>query len=558
MRSLLLSFCLFFIFNCSSYATHIVGADIYWKCLSDGKYQFHLTVYKDCSGIGWSFLDETLQINGSPLPTDSAGNSVSSILMRPDSVQWMASRMGDISPQCSDTTLSPISCSDRSIGSTQQFYYVSDPINLNGKPPRTGWTFYWTASCCTGGGANISNSGAMMLRAHMYRNATASPIDSCFDSSPQFATTPATYFCRGKINNYHSYAIDTDGDDVRHSFSQPYYTPITSPVTAVYNVGYGFKNPTPDTNFNSNNIPSSIGLFNGLSKFSVHNGVGSVGYYTSVKADAYRDGKLIARVTRQLPVYIMDCPTLADSTVNNTPIIKLDSVARNTYSVTVTAGDLVKIPIEVIDPDTVYGIPQEIKLTALGTAVSRNLSDENNCLDSNLKPCAYFQNASFKLDTKVSPVLYTIIDSSKINTELNWQTDCKHLKADGSFKDYYFYLTVQDNVCPIPLSNAAVITVRIKPDSVACGLTTSIPEINVQEGLKVFPNPTKGLVSILLNEHFQTATYTLRDISGKLIDEGEYMDPNRLNLQIRGVAGIYFLRLTNPKGQQANLKLVKH
>ncbi len=552
MRYLLLSLCMFFMFSNHTSATHLVGADISWKCLSNGQYQFHLTVYRDCSGIPWSFSDETIQIDGFPLPTDSGGNAISSILVSADSALWSARGMGNIAPQCTDTALGMPACS------IQEFYYVSDSINLYGKPPRAGWSFYWSPSCCTPAWSNISGTGSMLLRAIMYRNSTGSRIDSCFDSSPVFAARPTITFCRGKVNNFHQYAIDEDGDEVRHSFSQPYYSPISFPVPMTYLNGYGFKNPTPDTNFRSNNIPSSINLRTGFYNFSVHNGVGIRRYLTSVQADAYRDGKLIARVFRQLPANVWDCPTLADTSINTTPIIKLDSIEQNFIKVTATAGDLIKLPIQVIDPDTVNGIPQEVKLTAAGVGLAWDLSNENNCLDSNLKPCAYFQNNSFSIDTTVVPRVYTLIDSSQLNTELSWQTDCKHLNNDGSAKNYYFYLTAQDNVCPQPLSNAAVIQIRILPDTIACGLATSIEEIDLQEGLKVYPNPTKGVVSIRLNEHFQNASYSLRNINGQLIDQGEYMSPNRFSLEIPGTAGIYFLRLTNEKGEHANLKLVKH
>ena len=35
----------------TSKASHLMGGEITWECLSTGKYVFHMIVYRDCAGI---------------------------------------------------------------------------------------------------------------------------------------------------------------------------------------------------------------------------------------------------------------------------------------------------------------------------------------------------------------------------------------------------------------------------------------------------------------------------------------------------------------------------
>ncbi|MFN6943563.1 MAG: hypothetical protein ACK4ND_01345, partial [Cytophagaceae bacterium] len=38
-------------FSTNADATHVVGADISYRCLGDNEYEFTLNVYRDCDGI---------------------------------------------------------------------------------------------------------------------------------------------------------------------------------------------------------------------------------------------------------------------------------------------------------------------------------------------------------------------------------------------------------------------------------------------------------------------------------------------------------------------------
>ena len=48
-RLLLLAFVFVFLQTRQTKAEHIIGGDIYWKCLPSGEFEFYLTLYRDCS-----------------------------------------------------------------------------------------------------------------------------------------------------------------------------------------------------------------------------------------------------------------------------------------------------------------------------------------------------------------------------------------------------------------------------------------------------------------------------------------------------------------------------
>ena len=73
MKKLLLFLYLSFLFV-QLEGSHTLGGEISWECLSDGKYQFKMKFFRDCSGIPWTFQEETIEIFGNPLPKNAFGN----------------------------------------------------------------------------------------------------------------------------------------------------------------------------------------------------------------------------------------------------------------------------------------------------------------------------------------------------------------------------------------------------------------------------------------------------------------------------------------------------
>jgi len=69
MKKIFLIFSLF-IFSQSTFATHLMGGEITWKCLKNGpdvgKYIFTMKVYRDCSGTTVGTFTQNIQVWNHP------------------------------------------------------------------------------------------------------------------------------------------------------------------------------------------------------------------------------------------------------------------------------------------------------------------------------------------------------------------------------------------------------------------------------------------------------------------------------------------------------------
>ena len=145
MKKIILLIVVFFTFF-TAHATHIMGGEITWVCIKDpldpdvGKYIFTLKIYRDCAGAGTIVgATQTIEV------WDGGVNPISTIIL--DFIS-----ASDISPSC-NTILSgndSLDCASGDPGAVEEFIYISQPKDLPGLPPATGWHFTWD-SCCRNG-----------------------------------------------------------------------------------------------------------------------------------------------------------------------------------------------------------------------------------------------------------------------------------------------------------------------------------------------------------------------------------------------------------------------
>ena len=455
-----------------SKASHIVGGEIGWDCLGNGQFRFYMVVYRDCTGIPFGYNNETLFIDGSTYPKTVTGSQITQIILKPDSNRWLNERSGDTSPECTNQYGAPNTCPNRDQGSMQQFFYLSDPIVLDGRPPKTGWNFYWDSPCCRPGDiANVNSTGSMRLRAAMFRTKNADNVNPCIDSSPKFKALPTTQVCRGIEFTYNSIVIDPDLDSTVFGWDRP-YNPGNPPVALTYKSGYTPNNPTPDKAQDVNNIPSTLSKITGQIKMAVYSGGGTQKYLTVHKVDAYRDGVKIATVYREIPVSVYNCPKMPNGKTNYPPTVKLDGEDADGVIKEVTAGQILRVGVQIKDND-LTGVGSQLQVLTLkpdGLMFSKNKASAAPCqvtrgAGKNLvvEPCAYLQNKS-----PVGPADQQVIQGlGSITTKFIWQTDCRHIQTKtgvpGTLEGIYrFVLRVSDDHCPTPGLNYPTITVKVK------------------------------------------------------------------------------------------------
>ena len=76
-------------------------------------------------------------------------------------------------------------------------------------------------------------------------------------------------------------------------------------------------------------------------------------------------------------------------------------------------------------------------------------------------------------------------------------------------------------------------------------------------GLRVFPNPTIGQLTIQWKEAHKSISITLMDITGRVVDHAQFRNTSEGELTVNGAAGIYFLELRTEAGKVERLKVVK-
>lgn len=418
-------------FGKTTFAEHIHTAEIYWECISSGpdagKTQFFLVVYRDCS------------INNIPNPTQLTVTDVPGISSLPIN---LVGTPEDVTPaQCN------LTCADEIQDvSMQKYTFATDPVELPGIPPPTGYTFSLTL-CCRVDAQNLVGSvfEDLFVSATMYpyNNQAAFP---CFDSSPQFTEPPQPLSCAGAEIRYNSNAIDSDLDSLSYSFTGALIgdpNVQNASVPAVYENGFSAQQPLPGPNLAT--IEPSTGQFTYQSNATVQGR-----YAVVMQVNSWRCGQLIATSNRDLTFGFTNCndanniPTVAPPAWTSPP-------GASGYAVTVQAGDLVSFSLTGVDNDN-FGQPQTISFTAEGAQFASDFTNANG--DCANQPCATLSN--------VTPPSSAV---GSVTTEFNWQTDCDQLgifEGCGNLTNTYnFLFKYRDDYCPASGSNTVNIAVTV-------------------------------------------------------------------------------------------------
>ena len=444
MKKTLLLLLLFTLSFTQTKASHLMGGEVTWECIkpgvaTSGMYIFTMKVYRDCNGVN---------LSTNPINLTTNHPIISSIQL-----DWISNT--DISPACDPTNSGnpQMDCLNPQQGSVEEWIYQSQPVNLPGIPPATGWHFYWGSCCRNAAIVNILNPDTygFTLRAIMYPytippNATPENTSPCFDSSPQFNEQPKTIICTGYPFSYSHNASDPELDEIVYSWGDPIdngYVPGAPgiiPFLAPYTI--------------NSQIPGNPTLDPTTGEIS-YNSVTSGNFVTCIKVSSYKCGQLVAEVFREIQVILIACPSMVGGAPNNKPVVNPPFNGGTQYNTTVYAGDLVTFNITGTDND-IYanGSPQDLTLEVSGAQFSSDYINTSLCLNP---PCATFNNGVGLVPPFSAP---TTVDGI-----FEWQTNCAHIASNVGCNItsnlYTFLIKVYDDFCPAPAIAIATISVEV-------------------------------------------------------------------------------------------------
>ena len=549
MRKILL---LFFVllFSIQSRASHFVGGDITWECISDptsldfGKFIFQLKAYGDCTGIDFGSAivggSESLTVHGHPTINDI-------------SLIWNTTN--DISSVGTPGVNPCYNCSNAPAGVLPGFVieehiYRSLPISLgNGNIPDPtgavwnqltneydvlplGWHFTW-GSGARNAADNMTSTGNWLLRAVMYpytKNTSIIPFvyeDAfpCYDSSPLFKEQAKTLMCTNVPFSYSHLAFDINFDSLAYSWAYPLdgssgtYNPADPTTFGMMT----FSNTTNGGVYDfsvTQQIPSNpafpLELNAGTGEISFMNDQLIGAFVTCVRVRSVKCSQPIADVFREVQVVATATAcNLASGVVNSPPTITqpvgtqiwtqyINSAGLPSYRTEVMAGELVEFDVIASDIDM-----QNITLEVEGSQLDLSLALSN--------PATFVNTNSVPGITE---------------GKFSWYSSCDHLVIDSCAgapnQSFNFNLKAYDDFCPANGTTVANITIDLIPPT---------PDLRC---LAVEPNGDVELSwyypSGLTNAVLDYDVYCSKNYNGPYSDVGDVSYPDSTFMHINAGA----------------------
>ena len=409
-------------------AFEALGGEITWTCAGGNNFNFRLVLYRDCNSEDITSNTEIIRVWNH--------STVTAIFLSLTSKTT-------ISPLCTQNGNSPtpLDCGlgdngGNGPGAVEKFIFESLPINMSGVPPPAGWIFTYETSKRKSTLTNISNPGAngMTLVAKMFE--VAEVQNTCMDNSPKFLEDPYLVVCTGTQYLYMPNVSDQDLDSLSFRLSEPLnnfpagtFDPPLNPVPAAFNAGFSYLSPTPGVTINGSNSNFIIDQSTGDMAFtSVSPGEFTVKFLVT----AYRNGKRIAEVEREMVVFVVAC-----SDNNTEPLIFGPAELGGTFEGSFEAGSLIDFTVNSADSEFLQD----------GVTLQQNTSTISGI---------------------VLPGTVTASDFQGSSNSVSWQSDCAGLTNDfgNAYPGviYNFVVKVTDDYCRIPKVSYRRIQIELTTD----------------------------------------------------------------------------------------------
>lgn len=302
-------------------ASHYVGGDVYYTCISPNTYQITFQLYRDCDGIA---MPSSLSVS---FNAPNCGASMPNVTFSPGAQFGV-----EITPVC-PAQLSQTTCNSAS-GAIQgtQIYEYTATVTLPSACDI--WQFGWTSNARNN---NISNIPA----GSFFVGGQINNANGICNNSARFTTLPTPYICANQPFVFNHGAIDADGDTLIYSLAPPLITSWANPNTTWYG-GTSATQPFVTLGTDTLIFSSNTGQMN-----VTPNGAQTV--VLSVYVYEIRNGDTISVVMRDMQVVVLSNCT--NNGVTSTPPLVSGGGTFDNGTFVVCQCDTLNFQVSVSDPD---------------------------------------------------------------------------------------------------------------------------------------------------------------------------------------------------------------
>jgi len=215
MKKLLVLFMILFAARC--YATHLAGAELFYKSLGGNQYLVTLHIFRDCSG--------------SPLadPTINFGSSCGDLFSAFPVQVGVPENVSQLCPQ----QMGNSTCDGGAFPGMEKYTYTVQ-VNLQAC---SSWTMSWTAMA-RNTTVNAISTGSDAFYVAAFLNNLAAPGNN----SAYFTGPPQPYYCVNQPACLNLAAVEPDGNTLSFALVDPMVDQIN---TLAFNPGYSATQPIP-------------------------------------------------------------------------------------------------------------------------------------------------------------------------------------------------------------------------------------------------------------------------------------------------------------------------